>query len=50
MLPWNVRALEWTDGVTLGFGLAAMALLYSCAERLLGELGRVQGTGNRGTP
>ena len=50
MLPWNARALEWTDGVTLGFGLAAMTLLYFCAERLLGEPGRAQGAGNRGTP
>jgi len=50
MLPWNARALEWTDGVTLGLGLTAMTLLYFCAERLLGELGRTQGAGSRGTP
>ncbi|MFI4868451.1 MAG: MauE/DoxX family redox-associated membrane protein [Steroidobacterales bacterium] len=50
MLPWNARALEWTDGVTLGFGLAALTLLYFCAERLLGELGRAPAAGNRGTP
>ena len=50
MLPWNARDLEWADGATLGFGLAAIALLYSCAERLLGELGRGRGAGIRGTP
>jgi uncharacterized membrane protein YphA (DoxX/SURF4 family) len=50
MLPWNARELEWTDGATLGFGLVAMALLYSCAERLLGELGRARDAGIRGTP
>jgi hypothetical protein len=49
LLPWHVRALEWTDGVTVGFGLAAMALLYTCAEGLLGELGRSQGGSHRGT-
>lgn len=50
MLPCSARALEWTDGVTLGFGLAAMTLLYFCAERLLGELDRAQHAGRRGTP
>jgi hypothetical protein len=50
MLPWGVRVLEWTDGVTLACGVAAMALLYTCAERLLGELERARGAGDRGTP
>lgn len=48
MLPWNARVLEWTDGVTLGFGLVAMTLLYRCAEGLLGELARSPGAGDRG--
>ncbi len=50
MLPWSERAFEWTDGATVGFGLAAIALLYACAERLLGELGRSTGAGVGGTP
>ena len=37
LLPWGARALEWTDGATIGFGLTCIALLYWCAERLLGE-------------
>ncbi|HEX2791181.1 MAG TPA: MauE/DoxX family redox-associated membrane protein [Steroidobacteraceae bacterium] len=49
MLPWSARALEWTDGATIGFGLASIALLYWCAERLLGELGRARGAGIGGT-
>jgi uncharacterized membrane protein YphA (DoxX/SURF4 family) len=50
MLPWKTRELDWTDGATLGFGVLAIALLYSCAERLLGELGRARDAGIRGTP
>jgi hypothetical protein len=50
MLPWNARALEWTDGATIGLGLLAMALLYACAERLLGELAGGPGAGIGGTP
>ena len=49
LLPWSARALEWTDAATVGFGLAAMAALYSCAERLLGELGAGRGAGIGGT-
>jgi uncharacterized membrane protein YphA (DoxX/SURF4 family) len=49
MLPWNARALELTDAVTLGFGLLAVALLYSCVERLLGESGRARDAGIQGT-
>jgi uncharacterized membrane protein YphA (DoxX/SURF4 family) len=48
MLPWNARKLEWTDAATLAFGLTSVALLYSCAERLLGELGRARDSGIRG--
>jgi uncharacterized membrane protein YphA (DoxX/SURF4 family) len=49
-LPWSARAFEWTDGATVGFGLAAIALLYACADRLLGEPGRAPGAGVGGTP
>jgi uncharacterized membrane protein YphA (DoxX/SURF4 family) len=42
MLPWNDRRLQWTDAVTIGFGLLAIALLYACADRLLGEMGRAR--------
>lgn len=49
MLPWSARAFEWTDGATIGFGLAAIALLYACADRLLGELARAPGAGMGGT-
>ena len=49
ILPWSARVLEWTDGVTIGFGLAAIALLYACADRLLGELARAPGAGVGGT-
>lgn len=47
-LPRNARPLEWTDAVTLAFGLTSVALLYSCAERLLGERGRAREAGIRG--
>jgi hypothetical protein len=46
---WGARALEWTDGATIGFGVAAIALLYWCAERLLGQP-RAPHTGIGGTP
>jgi uncharacterized membrane protein YphA (DoxX/SURF4 family) len=45
--PWSARKLEWTDGATVAFGLTSIALLYSCAERLLGDLG---GTRDSGMP
>ncbi|HEX9473063.1 MAG TPA: MauE/DoxX family redox-associated membrane protein [Steroidobacteraceae bacterium] len=35
LAPRSVRALEPTDFATIGFGLAAMALLYATAGRLL---------------
>jgi uncharacterized membrane protein YphA (DoxX/SURF4 family) len=44
-LPWRARTLEWTDGATLAFGLTSIALLYACAERLLGDLGRARDSG-----
>jgi hypothetical protein len=45
LLPWSTRALEWTDAATIGFGALAIALLYACAERLLGEVGGQRGAG-----
>jgi uncharacterized membrane protein YphA (DoxX/SURF4 family) len=50
MLAWTARPLEWMDGATVGLGLVAIGLLYACAERLLGELGRARDAGLRGTP
>jgi len=50
MLPWSTRQLQWTDAVTVGFGLLAIALLYACVERLLGELGRARAAGVHVTP
>ena len=38
MLPWDTRPLEWTDALTFAGGVTTLALLYSCAQRLLGEL------------
>src|SRR5712672_3349178 len=35
LAPRSVRALELTDFATIGFGLAAMALLYATVGRLL---------------
>jgi uncharacterized membrane protein YphA (DoxX/SURF4 family) len=50
MLPWSIRQLEWTDAATLVFGLLAITLLYSCAERLLGEIGRAREAGIQAAP
>jgi len=50
MLPWSTRQLQWTDAVTVGFGLLTIALLYACVERLLGELGRARAAGVHVTP
>lgn len=49
-LPWSARALEWTDGVTIGFGLPALALLYASAERLLAQPGTRRPASLRSTP
>jgi uncharacterized membrane protein YphA (DoxX/SURF4 family) len=37
MLPWDTRPLQWTDALTFAGGVTTLALLYSCAQRLLGE-------------
>jgi len=42
MLPWNHRMLQWTDAATVVFGSLAIAVLYACADRLLGEMGRAR--------
>jgi hypothetical protein len=49
LLPWSARTLAWTDAATIGFGLTCIALLYWCAERLLGEQQRARGAGIGGT-
>ena len=41
MLPWGPRPLVLTDGVTIGCGAAACALVYLCLDRLLGRTGRL---------
>jgi hypothetical protein len=48
LLPWDTRPLEWTDALTFACGVTTIALLYSCAERLLGELSRRQDDEIRG--
>jgi hypothetical protein len=37
LLPVSLRAMGWTDAVTVAAGLASMALLYACLEQLAGE-------------
>ena len=34
--PWTSRPLSFTDAVTIVFGLLTIALVYLCADRLLG--------------
>ena len=34
--PWAGRPLAFTDGITIVFGLPAIALVYLCGDRLLG--------------
>lgn len=34
-VPWADRNLSFTDGVTVAFGLATLALIYLCADQLL---------------
>lgn len=34
-VPWADRDLSLTDGVTVAFGLATVALIYLCADQLL---------------
>jgi Methylamine utilisation protein MauE len=38
--PWTDRALTMTDGVTIVFGLLTVALIYLCADQLLGTARR----------
>jgi hypothetical protein len=38
--PWTDRALTMTDGFTLTFGLLTVALIYLCADQLLGNAQR----------
>jgi hypothetical protein len=41
MLPVGPRGLVLTDAVTIGFGTAACALVYSCLDTLLGHTLRI---------
>jgi len=38
--PWTPRAFDFTDGVTVSFGLATLALVYLCVDQLMGYLQR----------
>jgi hypothetical protein len=38
--PWANRNLTITDGFTIAFGLATVALIYLCADQLLGNAQR----------
>jgi hypothetical protein len=38
--PWTDRELTMTDGVTIVFGLLTVALIYLCADQLLGNAQR----------
>ena len=40
LLPWSPRPLSPMDGVTLGFGLVAITLVYLCVDLLLGDVAR----------
>jgi hypothetical protein len=42
LLPWADRPLSFTDGVTIVFGLLTIALVYSCADRLLAYAQRTE--------
>jgi Methylamine utilisation protein MauE len=38
--PWSDRTLSFTDGCTVVFGLLTIALVYLCADQLLGNAQR----------
>jgi len=38
--PWTERALTLTDGFTIVFGVLTIALIYLCADQLLGNAQR----------
>ena len=40
LFPWSPRPLSPMDGVTLGFGLVAITLVYLCVDLLLGDVAR----------
>jgi hypothetical protein len=39
-LPWAPRRFDFTDGVTVAFGLLTFALIYLCVDQLMGYLQR----------
>jgi uncharacterized membrane protein YphA (DoxX/SURF4 family) len=39
-VPWAPRRFDFTDGVTVAFGLLTFALVYLCVDRLMGYLQR----------
>lgn len=40
LAPWTARALSFTDGVTVLFGLITLALIYLCVDQLMSYLQR----------
>jgi Methylamine utilisation protein MauE len=40
LAPWTVRPLNFTDAVTVTFGLLTLALIYLCVDQLMGYLQR----------
>jgi uncharacterized membrane protein YphA (DoxX/SURF4 family) len=39
-VPWAARAFDFTDGVTVAFGLLTLALVYLCVDQLMGYVQR----------
>jgi len=40
LAPWTVRPLNFTDAVTIVFGLLTLALIYLCADQMMNYLQR----------
>lgn len=40
LAPWTTRSLNFTDGVTVLFGLLTLALIYLCVDQLMSYLQR----------
>lgn len=40
LMPWRSRPFMLTDGVTIGFGLITLALVYQCIEQLMAHAER----------
>jgi hypothetical protein len=40
LAPWTARPFDFTDAVTIAFGLLALALIYLCIDQLMAYLQR----------